>query len=109
MGIVIALVAVKRANRRSLPKIDQLAAAVPGDETDRRAAQSRLAVAVTGILLMGGSAYLWLAVPATIARPGAAAEIEEAGGADRGPPTVADRAPESAAPLSTIKLNDVVD
>ncbi len=87
VGLVLALVAVKRANRRILPEVARPAAPIPEGARDRQTAHSRWAVAVTGLLLLTGMTYLWLAVPAGIALPGDEPAVEEPGGTDHGPPT----------------------
>ncbi len=87
VGLALALVAVKRANRRILPEVAKPAAPPPEGARDRQTAHSRWAVAVTGLLLLTGMTYLWLAVPAGIAMPGEEPEVGEPGGVERGPPT----------------------
>lgn len=69
VGLVVALVALKRAQRRTLPEPGAPAAPVSETEWARQRAQSRLAVAVTGFLIAGGALYLYLAIPAGLALP----------------------------------------
>jgi outer membrane protein assembly factor BamB len=87
IGLIVAVVAVKRANRRAIPEPDAPTTALPGEARDRRAAATRLALSITGLVLLGGAAYLWAAAPTRIPGPGAV-ETERPGATDRGPPTL---------------------
>ena len=84
IGLVIALVAIKRANRRILPAVGPLVTGLPEEAMDRRAAQGRWAVGVTGLLLLGGTAYLWAAAPAEIPAPGTVVGTGEPGAVEPG-------------------------
>ena len=86
VALVVAIAAVKRAHRRSVPEPDAPTTLLPGKERDRRAAATRLSLSITGLILLGGAAYLWAAVPALIPEPGAP-EPERPGATDRPPPT----------------------
>ena len=88
VGLVIGLVAIKRANRRTLPEVDQLAEPIPEDEKDRRTTESKWAVAVTGLLLLSGTAYLWVVVPAGIGLAGEEPPTGDPVEVADGPPTV---------------------
>lgn len=89
IGLALALVAVKRANRRTLPEPDEPVAPVPEAERDRTAARATLAVSVTGLLVAAGAVYLLLSMPTVLAVP--AGEIQPTG-TERAPPTAAERA-----------------
>jgi outer membrane protein assembly factor BamB len=88
VALVVALVAVKRANRRSLPEVDAPATPSPAAASDRRTAAGRWAVSVTGLIFLLGGAWLWLFVPTEIPGPGATPEGGVPGGAEDGPPGV---------------------
>ncbi len=87
IGLLIALVAIKRSDRRINPVVDPLVMEFSARAMDRKVVRSRWAIGITGLLLFGGMAYLLAAVPAEIPVPGAA-ELESPGAVDQGPPTV---------------------
>jgi outer membrane protein assembly factor BamB len=89
IGLVLALVAVKGANRRTLPEPAEPATPVPDAERDRHAARARVAVGVTGLLVGAGAIYLCLAIPAALALP--AGDLGPVG-TERAPPMIAERA-----------------
>lgn len=90
VGLIVALVAIKLANRRVKPVVDPLVTQLPTEVMDQKAARGRWAIVVTGLLLLGGTAYLSVAVPAEITTP--APGVTEAAGAGgeaaQGPPTI---------------------
>jgi outer membrane protein assembly factor BamB len=82
-GLVVFLVATKRANRRSFPEPAEPAPPMPGEVRDRRAARRGRAVSVTGGLLAAGAALLWITTPT----------VPPAGASDGPAPAAADEAP----------------
>jgi len=93
VGLVVAIVAVKRANRRTLPEPDAPEAPPPVAERDRRTRATRHALAATGTAFICGAVYLWLAVPAEIPEPGGP-ETAYPGATDRAPPSFEEMAKE---------------
>jgi outer membrane protein assembly factor BamB len=90
-GLVVALVTVKRANRRSVPEPEAPTTTRPGADRDRRDRATRIALTITGAVVLAGAVYLWIAVPAEIPGPGAIVP-ERPGATDRPPPTLEEMA-----------------
>ena len=89
VGLAVALVALKRANRRTLPEPDAPAAPVSDVVQDRQRSRSRLAVTVTALLIGGGALVLGVTLPTELALP---ANDLGVGRTERSPPTAEERA-----------------